>query len=123
MRYLKLFEDLESDGYEIVNLPNIINNLYVVAEYEMFTERELERFEKIGFIKRKSASKNDGYLLRGKVLDPSVYINRIVQIMSRGDEWYYIRTRKPEERSFTWYKCDRFEGVMNCLEKELDFIF
>ena len=120
MRYLKLFEDLESDGYEIVNLPNFIDNLYD-HEYEMSTERELERFEKIGFIKRRSTVYGPSSL-RGKVLKPSVSINRIIQIMSAGDEWYYIRTRRPDEIPFTWYKCDQFEGVVKCLEKECDFL-
>jgi hypothetical protein len=119
MRYLKLFEDLESDGYEIEDLNT--PNLFVAEEYEIFTERELERFEKIGFIKRRSTVYGPSSL-RGKVLEPSVFINRIIQIMSAGDEWYYIRTRRPDERSFTWYKCDQFEGVVKCLEKECDFL-
>jgi len=113
MRYLKLFEDLESSGYERCDNYPIKSD-----EYEMFTERELERFNRIGFVER-SATSFRKTSLQGKVLQPSERTGlRIVQIWSIGDEWYYIRTRRPYERSFTWYKCDQIEGVINCLNKE-----
>ena len=129
MKYIKLFEDLKSDAYEKIasdndtyqwsNLPpgttEINRNL---TEFDLFTDRELDRFNKIGFIKRCSRT-----ILNGKILQPSVHLNRIIQIMSGGDEWYYIRTRQPNEVLFTWYKCDQFEGVVKCLDKEFDFIF
>jgi hypothetical protein len=114
MKYIKLFEDLTDKYHDVSNLRDID-----ISPIE-FSDKE-GNLLKIGFSKS----------------TPTCYTLIDIDNGGRGtelniwkvyDEWYYVgyyRRYEKENGSLglvqvRLYKCDQWDGLMDCLEKEFD---
>lgn len=44
-------------------------------------------------------------------IDISIYVDN--------DEWYYLRIANPELRNLLFYKCDQWDGLIECIKNEV----
>jgi len=113
MRYLKLFEDLNEDGYEEMNIEDFYTSDYERLNFTTttFTEKELSKLLPMGL----------------SVADMSSFeylYTKGIFLYKASDEWYYIEKTTeydvPTKDSF--FKCDQWDSVIACLIKEFKFI-
>jgi len=112
MKYIKLFEDLTDKYHDVSNLR------YIDVSPIEFSDKEEGNLLKIGF----SKSIPTCYTL----IDIDNGYN--IDIFKVDDEWYYVGyyIRYEKENGslglvqVRLYKCDQWDGLMDCLEKEFD---
>jgi len=104
MKYIKLFEDLTDKYHDVSNLRDID-----ISPIE-FSDKE-GNLLKIGF----SKSSPICYTLID--IDNGTELN----VWKVDDEWYYVGYyRRYEIAQDRLYKCDQWDGLMDCLETEFD---
>jgi len=118
MKYIKLFENIDKSGYEEISS----DEFYDEYIYEDFIGREYINTHDIDdepdtykFIDI-MAYYNDINIgkynrLRG---NPSLYIHK------SNDEWYYVVVSCVLDNDEKTFKCDQFDGLLNCLKKEFN---
>jgi hypothetical protein len=122
MKYIKLFEDLSSDKYRDVS--NSIDEILPIE----FNDKEGNLLNKIGF----NNHSDDGPLCytndngEWDPRNPSTFIN----IYKEEDEWYYVASYRRYEKENGYpaiyqdslYKCDQWDGLIDCLKKEFNIL-
>ena len=86
---------------------------YIIDEHDgfnEFTEKEKEHISKFGKF-RVSTLKYSNVIFLEVIKGSSVATSTIARIFKLSDEWYYIAIHTYGK----FYKCDGFEGVINCL--------
>ena len=129
MKYIKLFEDLNQDGYEPSTHEEMIDMCrFTDASLDMIPGNEIEfsseadtALFKLGFksdnFRRKS---RNVYILRKEVNRDGI---REVNIIPAKDDWYFAQVDVGDESTggyMVYYKCDQVDGLLNCLKKECD---
>ena len=115
----RLFEDLDTYGYEEIPMGEFyaINNTTRCHKFELFpfTEKDLKKLYSLKTnLSKHLINKSCFYLVKTE-------INIDIMIYASNDEWYYIdKDRCYGENRHTYYKCDQFDGLLNCLKKEFD---
>ena len=124
MKYIKLFEDLDEDGYEEISPSTYseeLNNTFF-SEYKSKVQK---LFINIGRIKSIS---DKGYSISINKLDNgNLYFNKsIIQGESIHSVWVYIlpdeyylvasRLYQEDDDIFMCYKCDQMYGLQKLLE-------
>ena len=113
-RHIKLFEDLSSDKYRDVS--NSIDEILPIE----FNDKEGNLLNKIGFGRHSP--------LCYTLIDIDKGIDGELNVWKVYDEWYYVgyyRRYEKENGSLglmqvRLYKCDQWDGLVDCLEKEFD---
>lgn len=139
MKHLELYEEYKQKLFWVINWRELSDRVYglnpegdeewdidyMSRTWESFTQKEIEDIKNLvinkgyGFEVRDLSHDypklNDVYLAHLRIFygkDPS---DEIV-ITKIKDEWYYVS----DERSEYDWKCDQFDGLMNCLKYVLD---
>jgi len=129
MKYIKLFEDLTDKYHDVSNLRDID-----ISPIE-FSDKE-GNLLKIGFSKSSPIcytliDTEDALIDLNFLGIDNKGIDGKLNVWKVYDEWYYVgyyRRYEKENGSFGWeglvqvklYKCDQWDGLMDCLEKEFD---
>lgn len=109
LRYLKLFEDVNTDGYELISIEAFNKGLPdKVEDLVPFSSHQIDKLLGFGFLDTNNNYKN--------ILDKRFSIDGDIIVYKTDDEWYYLSDDRYE---YNFYKCDQWEGLMNCLKKEL----
>lgn len=104
LKYIKLFEDMNDDGYEEISYSSSRRGESIPPSQG---DREFEILSKMGFIKLFSI---DGYSL--------VSIFGGIYIYKYDDEWYEVVKIVDGYRVYKNYRCDQLDGLLNCLKNE-----
>ena len=116
MRYLKLFEDMESDGYEKVSSDILDMERNRQYEFRDFTQRELDTIKTLvsrnGYV-LKIFNKISNWTVRVDTKDSTDYILQITKLY---DDWYVLHNGYSHNQSY--FKCDQWYGMINCLKNE-----
>lgn len=127
MKHIKLFESII--GYQLVDLDEYSNK--IVEDSVKFTEKELvdikktlndnydsleiyyadDEVEDRQYLSVKSSKPIDGQNFRSYRSD--------IEIMKFDDEWYYLEIYNYAKKSFLYYKCDQFYGLINCIKNNI----
>ena len=111
---IKLFEDFSDDQFIEINRKTFFKLVEMLTENKFlidFTDKEKEELLKFGEINISSYIEFpdvyvDGYIYID-INMPSIFT---VKVFKTNDDWYYVSCYND-----TYYKCDGFEGVINCL--------
>ena len=110
MKYIKLFESV-GDMYKEISVEEHLiveyDNQYVACD---FTNNEISVLLKLGF----------------NLISKSIMESGRTEILKIEDDWFYVthsRMIKSKRNLSPWYinkyyKCDQFDGLLMCLEKE-----
>jgi len=116
MKYIKLFEDLKSKGYE-----KITSDYYRDAtpdsldEYETFNQAERDALSKIGAISLHSFSLFTSSPHINKEFE-LIIDDKVILFCKLQDEWYYLHVYSTDfNEPGTFFRCDQFDGLLNCL--------
>jgi len=126
MKYLKLFEDLNVDGFEEVSYDDFCNDTGETFEFRFkrlnFRKRDKDMIylSEMGFFRGGVPGKQTKYKDFMEIyLDAKRGARDIITVYKSVDEWYYVekmilsKSFKPEQ----YYRCDQLDGLINCLEK------
>lgn len=112
MKYLKIVENIESDHF------------VRIRANQFYTPEGRIRFDKYDFLPYEAnALTNKGFNLSKSTLcfsKHSIISSRFdfIGIYKSDDGWYYVESGKMNLDNF--YKCDQWDGLLNCLKKEFD---
>ena len=115
MRYIKLFEDLNTDGYESIDdfwdsdIKNFKFNRIT------FNQKEIDKLTLMGF---------SIILLKKRAIFDSSTLHGDISIYKSDDEWYYVCFIGFSQDGYItnlYYKCDQWDGLMSLLKKEYRF--
>jgi len=108
MRYIKLFEDMNTDSWE-----EISHNTFLSGVAIDFTQREFDILSKYGFEETHS---DDTYRYRElrRSLDSD---DLVVYVYKCDDEWYDVAIQNPQGRKY--YKCDQWDGLLSYLSSNI----
>jgi len=129
MKYIKLFEDLNQDGYELISEDVFRSSKpYKVSEYIRFTDSEVNTLIPYGF-----SDKYEGYIkshqdtvtsfghietnYKSKVMRVSDD-SRTIYLYKGDDEWFFVLVTFEDEDFEKYYKCDQMYGLINFIENE-----
>jgi len=123
MRYLKLFEDINSDGYESIRYDKYYNYEGFCFVLTDFTEKELlilkQLIPTMETCSNTVSNKNDSVTFRQNVTDRRGILYPIeVWINKSTDEWFYV-DMGGNRRDGKFFKCDQLDGLIDCLRNEL----
>ena len=129
MKYLKLFEDIKSDGYEEIRdreYDSLMLNYYGNNNFFIpYTANEVSFLTRIGFIEYPNPNyRQEGVNTQYMTKETKAYDHRTeIKIYKAPDEWFYLKVCSSRFRNRV-YKCDQFDGVKACLNnlKELGYI-
>jgi hypothetical protein len=112
MKYLKIFEDLNTDGYEVVSHNS--DNGYqrcTPSQKVIDTICKLGGKDKFKYNEWNQSLHNQGY--EGK---DNIYIWTYV------DDWYWVKISSSTNMNPNriYFKCDQLDGLLNCLKKEFN---
>jgi len=123
MKYIKLFEDLNEDGYEEISYSSSRKGEAIPPSQG---DREFEILSKMGFIKQlwlKDSMDSIEYYYLGINLSGE---RRGIYIHKYDDEWYEVLVntmvngaRRPNA-VYKSYRCDQLDGLLACLKKEFN---
>ena len=113
MRYIKLYEDL-NDVYKRIG--SICGLEFDPKYFVDFTVLDISKLNRIGFESIEDSGLNYNPPWYGKIC---VNVDDNLHIMKKEDEWYYVRDMRRMNRE-VWYKCDQFDGLLDCLKKEFN---
>jgi len=124
MKYLKLFEDLKSDGYVEISYDDMYDDDNPVAllrfSHCKWNSSELDILKSIDF--RENPVLDNGYVVvymryQIDMEDREFFVN----VYKANDEWFYcISYDWKVGRMMRYYKCDQWDGLMNCLKNEFN---
>lgn len=121
MKYLKKFNESSESYYEEIYQDDPIINSDTNDEIE-FTKNEVDDITSLYDNKTFSITPR-GWTERTVIFDGSiVHEIRIMDkfntyvIYKYDDEWYTLSTRYEFDNSWKYYKCDQFEGLLECLK-------
>lgn len=131
MRYLRLFENMNTDGCEKITLieywgfssKSNFTNKHDRPQRHPVDMKYNSDLERLGFTNVKDnnnviyATKKIAYM--GNPLHTNTIV---IDILRFDDDWYIINTYKPKgnEAYRQKYKCDQWYGLLNCLKKEFN---
>lgn len=111
MKYIKLFENINNDGYEKID-HDTYKSLAYQYEFESFIEKEINCLRKIGF----KYDKDRTYGMRN---------NNDIYVFKMGDSWYVVYDANIRNGVHGMiygpqFKCDQWDSVINCLKNEFN---
>ena len=124
MKYLKLFEDVNTNGFEQINLSDFWTFIFGdIGKWENFTEKEEKELYQI--VKKKygrydekiNISKIINTISKKIYLKISIYEDDIIiEIHKLQDEWYGVEIVTDGNYANHYsYKCDQWDGLINCI--------
>lgn len=121
MKYLKKFNESSESYYEEIYQDDPIINSDTNDEIE-FTKNEVDDI--ISLYDKKIFSINLKGWTEGSVVFDGSIVHEIgikdkfntYAIYKYDDEWYILLTRYVNNNNWTYYKCDQFEGLLECLK-------
>jgi hypothetical protein len=116
MNYIKLYEDFNSDGYEEIEFHQFDEDRPSMDDPAISTNFETTKLENMGFTKvgNRVFTKKYSFLMPGAGTKYNT-----CTIRKKDDDWYYLTmTRYNPSSNTKYYKCDQFDGLINCLKNE-----
>jgi len=105
MKYIKLFESFENDGFELSSHEGR-NRTREIFKSLKFTDDEWEIIDEI----------MNSYSFKEQTHLISFYFGDSQIIFAKyEDDWYYVLYYKDQNSNAIIYKCSEFEGLINCL--------
>ena len=119
MRYLKLFEESGEKLYWQVKMDDVYDYDTIPIGYKFdcihFTENDVIKLKEFNCTFSNDEKNYDDPYARISVYDFKDITHYIIH--KSDDEWYYIECQT-SSLTYVYFKCDQFDGVLNCLEKE-----
>ena len=123
MKYIRMFEDLDEDLYSEISRSDYYEEVGTdIRDLTPFTSREIKILNSIGF---RDDRKDTDLLTSDKSLINKFFVYKErrtfnsainLNLTKSDDEWYYIIS----ESTTKYYKCDQFDGLLECLKKEFN---
>ena len=118
-----MFEDLDEDLYSEISRSDYYEEVGTdIRDLTPFTSREIKILNSIGF---RDDRKDTDLLTSDKSLINKFFVYKErrtfnsainLNLTKSDDEWYYIIS----ESTTKYYKCDQFDGLLECLKKEFN---
>lgn len=122
---IKLFEDF-SNGYSMISLQELNDGLWgkesLSFEDDSFVHKKKNWLqftqEEIDIINKKYEFEyfKVDKMYKGSMIELK-YANCMANIYKLVDEWYYIQYINYRSLERNCYKCDQWDGLLNCLDK------
>lgn len=129
MKYLKIFENFEKDGYEIISREEHDRMVYqrdtdeVIYKWEEFSEEEIKEissFFKYGF--KFITGERGSYMASTRGWQYNVEVGELVSVLKLPDEWYLVSVKSTIGHTYdsiTNYKCDQYDSLIKLLKKNI----
>ena len=113
MIYLKLFESQDICEY-YCELSEDEYNECINGDCENFTQSEIDRLKNLNKI-TDFLIFNYSYSIKIEIYSDNYLYSNGILIYKCEDEWFYVN----DLNYASYFKCDQFDGLLKCIEKEL----